>query len=331
MKLHKDINAFITLLDDIHNKTGYRSDVLEKDYYVVLLLEELANKQKEGLLAYFKGGTALYKALHTTNRFSEDIDLSVDTRGCSRTQSDKRLENATKKYSNLNRDVSLGTTNRSEITSIYIYNPITNFERDDALQRFGKVKIEATSFTISELVMNLEIVPLLYELATIEQKKILSNVYDVRPFEIKTITVERIFVDKLFAAESYVRKADVKNKAFEAAKHIYDLTIMAKLPNIIKLINEEELLNKILTIRLKEELDRLDGVPRLLPQDFIFFDNIKNNKLIISAYETMQSQYVLRECDRVNYDDVIKELNNIKNILANNNVWCNACIPGIDD
>ena len=53
MKLHKDINAFITLLDDIHNKTGYRSDVLEKDYYVVLLLEELANKQKEGLLAYF--------------------------------------------------------------------------------------------------------------------------------------------------------------------------------------------------------------------------------------------------------------------------------------
>ena len=45
----------------------------------------------------------------------------------------------------------------------------------------------------------------------------------------------------------------------------------------------------------------------------------------------MQSQYVLRECDRVNYDDVIKELNNIKNILANNNVWCNACIPGIDD
>ena len=109
--------------------------------------------------------------------------------------------------------------------------------------------------------MNLEIVPLLYELATIEQKKILSNVYDVRPFEIKTITVERIFVDKLFAAESYVRKADVKNKAFEAAKHIYDLTIMAKLPNIIKLINEEELLNKILTIRLKEELDRLLNQP----------------------------------------------------------------------
>ncbi len=330
MKLHNDINAFAMLLDDIHDKTGYRSDVLEKDYYVVLLLEELAKKQEEGLLAYFKGGTALYKALHTTNRFSEDIDLSVDTRGCSRTQSDKRLENATKKYSYLFRDASQGKTNRSEITSIYTYNPITNFDEDDALQRFGKVKIEATSFTISEPVTSLGIVPLLYELATSEQREILTNIYDVRPFDIKTITVERIFVDKIFAAEAYVRKAEIRAKAFEAAKHIYDLTIMAKLPKITSLISEEELLNKILMIRLKEELDRLDGIPGLLPKNFIFFDNIKNNKLIINAYETMQNQYVLRECDKIDYDDVVESLGRVKKILTSNNVWCNAVVPKND-
>ena len=318
------------LLDDIHDKTGYRSDVLEKDYYVVLLLEELAKKQEEGLLAYFKGGTALYKALHTTNRFSEDIDLSVDTRGCSRTQSDKRLENATKKYSYLFRDANQGKTNRSEITSIYTYNPITNFDEDDALQRFGKVKIEATSFIISEPVTSMGIVPLLYELATSEQREILTNIYDVRPFDIKTITVERIFIDKIFAAEAYVRKAEIRAKAFEAAKHIYDLTIMAKLPKITSLISEEELLNKILMIRLKEELDRLDGIPGLLPKNFIFFDNIKNNKLIINAYETMQNQYVLRECDKIDYDDVAESLGRVKKILTSNNVWCNAVVPKND-
>lgn len=85
MKLHKDIDAFKVLLNEIHEKTGYRLDVLEKYYYVVLILKELSIKQSEGLPAYFKGGTALYKALHTTNRFSEDIDISVETRGCSRT------------------------------------------------------------------------------------------------------------------------------------------------------------------------------------------------------------------------------------------------------
>lgn len=62
-------------------KPVYRTDVLEKDYYVVLTLKELAGMQKDDLPAFFKGGTALYKALKTTNRFSEDIDLSVDTRG----------------------------------------------------------------------------------------------------------------------------------------------------------------------------------------------------------------------------------------------------------
>ena len=58
MKLHLDRNAFGVLLEDIHSRTGYRTDVLEKDYYVVLILSELAEMQKNGLPAYFKGGTA---------------------------------------------------------------------------------------------------------------------------------------------------------------------------------------------------------------------------------------------------------------------------------
>ena len=103
MRLHEDKEAFQVLLTAIHESTGYRMDVLEKDYYVVLILEELAKMQQDGLPAYFKGGTALYKALKTTRRFSEDIDLSVDTRECSRTQNDKRLERSAKKYASLQR------------------------------------------------------------------------------------------------------------------------------------------------------------------------------------------------------------------------------------
>ena len=98
MRLHEDKDAFpASCLETVHEQTGYRTDVLEKDYYVLLILQELAVFQADGLPAFFKGGTALYKALKTTNRFSEDIDLSVDTRrGCSRTQNDKRLERAAK-------------------------------------------------------------------------------------------------------------------------------------------------------------------------------------------------------------------------------------------
>ena len=33
MNLHLDKNAFRVLLEDVHKRTGYRTDVLEKDYY----------------------------------------------------------------------------------------------------------------------------------------------------------------------------------------------------------------------------------------------------------------------------------------------------------
>ena len=38
MKLHLDQEAFRVLIDTIHTQTGYRGDVLEKDYYVSLIL-----------------------------------------------------------------------------------------------------------------------------------------------------------------------------------------------------------------------------------------------------------------------------------------------------
>lgn len=284
MKLHLDKDAFGVLLEDIHSRTGYRTDVLEKDYYVVLILSELAEMQKDGLPAYFKGGTALYKALKTTNRFSEDIDLSVDTRNCSRSQSVKRLERATKKYASLLRDPEQGRTNRSEVISVYTYDPATAYDSNDALQRFGKLKIEATSFTISEPVDTLEVSAMLYDLATEEQRRILETVYEVSPFNIQTITMERIFVDKLFAAEAYVRKSSVEHRAFEAAKHIYDLAVLSHNPKIELLMADPAQMEHLLDIRLEEEVGRLDGIPGVAPSEFTFFRSAKDNADVQRAY-----------------------------------------------
>lgn len=321
MKLHLDTNAFRVLLNDIHEKTGYRLDVLEKDYYVVLMLEELAEKQRAGLKAYFKGGTALYKALKTTNRFSEDIDLSVDTRECSRTQNDKRLENSTKHYQSLKRIPEEGKTNRSEVIAIYMYEPIVSYDKEDTLQRFGRLKLEATSFTISEPTMTMEIAPMIYELATDEQRNILCNHYDVLPFFVQTMTFERIFVDKLFAAEAYVRKSAEPHRAFEAAKHVYDLSVIARHPVIEALYENETLMRSLLQIRLEEEKARLDGVSDIHPKDFIFHTQLNKKTKVAAAYEIMQKQYVFRECDRIPFETVISNMKYIFGKLEKNQAW----------
>lgn len=63
---------------------------------------------------------------------------------------------------------------------------MTAFDENDVLQRFGKLKVEATSFTISEPVESLEVSAMLYNLATEEQRRILEKIYDVKPFHIQT-------------------------------------------------------------------------------------------------------------------------------------------------
>ena len=49
--------------------------IIEKDYYVTVLLKLLAEKIP---FIVFKGGTSLSKCHKVIRRFSEDIDLTID-------------------------------------------------------------------------------------------------------------------------------------------------------------------------------------------------------------------------------------------------------------
>ncbi len=60
-------------LTEIAAETGFRFDLIEKDYYITLLLYLL----KDVSHIYFKGGTALQKIILNYTRLSEDIDFTV--------------------------------------------------------------------------------------------------------------------------------------------------------------------------------------------------------------------------------------------------------------
>ena len=65
----------------------------------------------------------------------------------------------------------------------------------------------------------------------------------------------------------------------------------------------------------------MDGIPNLLPKDFIFFDTVRNNTKVRQAYEIMQRQYVFRECDRIPFDTATSALNDIYGKLVQNKAW----------
>lgn len=74
MYLHKDHKE---LFRDIVQLTSERlhiaEDIIEKDYYVSMILGILANAK---YTVVFKGGTSLSKAFGVIDRFSEDIDIA---------------------------------------------------------------------------------------------------------------------------------------------------------------------------------------------------------------------------------------------------------------
>lgn len=59
----------------ISSKLNATPAIVEKDYYVSLFLQHLVKKVPNKL---FKGGTSLSKCHKVINRFSEDIDLTLD-------------------------------------------------------------------------------------------------------------------------------------------------------------------------------------------------------------------------------------------------------------
>lgn len=314
MTLHLDQPAFRTLLDNISQREDIRMDILEKDYYVTLMLNELSNKQDD-LKAYFKGGTALYKALSSINRFSEDIDLTVCVDDCaSGNQAKKRLEQSAKGYTCLNIiEGDPGNENRKgSITSIYGYDTLLE-PMVDPLQRFGRVKVEATSFTVSEPVAPIEISPVIYTMATDQEKKLLHDMFGVFPFIVQTITLERIFMDKVFATEYYYQRFkhyDVaaelmpNNFAIDVAKHIYDLMILHNNPKIRLLLEDQAEQDRLIGILRKEGEVRAGGLAQDFPIcDFTYLNNLLLDEEFAEHYDKMQEIYIFKDEDKLPLHD----------------------------
>ena len=72
--LHHDQELFEDLILRVSLESGIDAAIIEKDYYVSLLLSAIRERVPEII---FKGGTSLSKCYHLIDRFSEDIDLSI--------------------------------------------------------------------------------------------------------------------------------------------------------------------------------------------------------------------------------------------------------------
>ena len=75
--LHKNSELFLQAINIVSQEKNILPEIIEKDYYVTLILKFLSEKIP---FIVFKGGTSLSKVYNLIDRFSEDIDLSMNRR-----------------------------------------------------------------------------------------------------------------------------------------------------------------------------------------------------------------------------------------------------------
>lgn len=212
--------------------------IIEKDYYVTLVLKEIATRNPD---IVFKGGTSLSKCYKIIDRFSEDIDLNImgDTKpGESKRKKLKAHIVDAVDYCKLTLTNPESTRSRRDFNKYVIDYP-TQFDTNFLKQH---LIIETAVFFRAYPTEKKEADSLVYNYLLNNKNNDIIELYDLAPFVLNVQTTDRTFVDKLFALGDYYLANTIQGHS----RHIYDLYKLLptikfndELKSLIKSVREE--------------------------------------------------------------------------------------------
>ena len=188
--------------------------LVEKDYYVTLVLKRL-NEELSGLI--FKGGTSLSKCHKAINRFSEDIDLTLDSEHLTEGQRKIVKPTIVKICEELGLTINNleNTRSRRDYNCYQISYPLL-FENDE-IDPVIKAETVFIQECYPEEVKQAD--SLIGEWLKANGFTKQAEEYGLLSFDIHVQTMERTLVDKVFALCDYMLLDDMQKHS----RHIYDI------------------------------------------------------------------------------------------------------------
>lgn len=237
MNLHKNKQEFYDTLLAVGNKLNTSPAIIEKDYYVTLFLDALS-KRVPGLV--FKGGTSLSKCYKIINRFSEDIDITLD----SDNQSQSKKRSLKEEIINVCKELSFELMNEKDILSRRKYNryevKYPMLFNESGIKQY--LLIETVFMTKSYPVETKSASSMIYDFWKEIGDVTAISEYEMQPFNIHTQTLVRTLIDKVFAICDYALSDNITGHS----RHIYDLykllkviTLDNSMISLIKEVREE--------------------------------------------------------------------------------------------
>lgn len=259
MVLHKDKESFDIAIRAASRHFNVSPAIIEKDYYVTLVLRELA-KQVPDLL--FKGGTSLSKCYKIIDRFSEDIDITLD----SEHQSQGKIKNLKYTIVEICSNLGLNLLNENETRSRRDYNCYKiDYCARHSLSGLNPQLLVETVFIVKAFPDEIkQASSMIYDyLKAVGNDEAIAQ-YELEPFDIRVQTLDRTLVDKVFAVCDYM----LDNKTERQSRHIYDLSrllTLVKLDDNLKALIKEVREDRKLGTKFYSAQDGV-SVPNLLRQ-----------------------------------------------------------------
>ena len=213
--LHENRKLFQQVVDQAQRLTGWTPEIVEKDYYVTVILRELSARLP---FVVFKGGTSLSKCYQVIARYSEDIDITIDTK---LSQGQKRSVKGALK--DLTQTMGLSIPNLEETHSRRSYNKYDIRYEPLHLPMGATIQsgilLETSFAEISFPVVTMDVHSIVGDMLETEAPEIRSE-YGLQPFPMKVQSLERTLADKLFAIGDYYLAGREINKH---SRHLYDI------------------------------------------------------------------------------------------------------------
>ena len=231
---------------------------IEKDYFVVFALKQLANSPyvKNGI---FKGGTSLSKAYKLIERFSEDIDLAVvddEGKGIGKRPLMRSIEKCmtrSPEFAELSSSEDLRVHKQSRFRrSVHKYPRV--IESNDFGQATNVLLLEINRYTPPFPYESLPIQSYIADFLEATGQQAVITEYGLESIAVNVLGVERTFSEKILGM---VKRSCGENPIHELSdkiRHIYDLHFLTRNLKVKKFLAAKSQVPPIYSFSLFREI-----------------------------------------------------------------------------
>ena len=279
-----------TIFRNTAQRKGVHESIIEKDFWVCLMLDYLFHKSKFQQRLTFKGGTSLSKCYGLIRRFSEDIDLILDWRLLDYEKDEPWAERTKTKQDAFNKEANA----RAETFLADEFMPAIRSDLSEIIGKDAMVEIDHSDpqtvnfhypqlFSAETILQSLRLeIGALAAWTPSTEKVVAPYVFDyypklaqITPTSITTSSAERTFWEKVTILHHEANRPDHLEMPTRYSRHYYDLHCISKSEHKANALKQLDLLQKVVVFKMRfyprawaKYEEALQGSIKLVPPQF---------------------------------------------------------------